>query len=272
MYNSKIAKAIRLAMIFGAGATAAVSTTTYAEEGADEKVERIEVTGSRIKRTDMETASPVTTITAEQLKVSGIQDVGQFLQQSAVMSGSPAMTTTNNGGNGGTFVELRGLGSARTLVLVNGRRPVSSDFQTIPSSMVKRIEVLKDGASATYGADAVAGVVNIITRTDFKGVEVNVQAKNSFDVTENSQKSFSVVMGKEFDSGHLVFGVDYVEQQEVYQGDVKNGKPDGLGVFIYPSGEKYVGEWKDGERWKGTSYDQNEDIKSKYVNGKRTYQ
>ncbi len=230
MYNnSNVAKAIRLAMMFGAGTAASIAAPTIAaEEGAEGNVERIEVTGSRLKRTDMETASPVTVISAEQLKVQGIQDVGQFLQNSAVMSGSPAMTTTNNGGNGGTFVELRGLGSERTLVLVNGRRPVSSDFQGIPSSMIDRIEVLKDGASATYGADAVAGVVNIITRRDFEGVEVNAQISNSFDVDTNEQKSFSVVMGKEFNAGHLVFGVDYVEQDAVYQGDSS------VGFFNYP--------------------------------------
>ncbi|PKG85918.1 TonB-dependent receptor [Colwellia sp. 75C3] len=221
MYNnSKVAKAIRVAMMFGAGAAAAISAPTFAAEEGVEEVERIQVTGSRLKRTDMESASPITVVTAEQLKVQGIQDVGQFLQSSAVMSGSPAMTTTNNGGNGGTFVELRGLGSSRTLVLVNGRRQVSSDFQSIPASMIQRIEILKDGASATYGADAVAGVVNIITRRDFEGVEFNFQQSGSFNVGENNQTSTSLVMGKAFDGGHLVFGVDYVKQDAVYQGDV----------------------------------------------------
>ncbi|MDO6612243.1 TonB-dependent receptor [Shewanella sp. 1_MG-2023] len=218
MHKNLLAKSVRLAMISGAAAAALSSPVAFAaEEGA--KVERISVTGSRIKRTDMETASPITVVTAEQMNLQGIQDVGQFLQNSSVMSGSPAMTTTNNGGNGGTFVELRGLGTSRTLVLVNGRRPVSSDFQNIPSSMIERIEVLKDGASATYGADAVAGVVNIITRSDFEGLEITAQAKNSFDVDENSQTSFSLVAGKAFDDGHLVFGVDWVKQDEVYQGD-----------------------------------------------------
>lgn len=218
MHKNVLAKSVRFALISGAAAAAFSAPAVFAaEDGA--KVERIEVTGSRIKRTDLETASPVTVITAEQMKLQGIQDVGQFLQNSSVMSGSPAMTTTNNGGNGGTFVELRGLGSSRTLVLVNGRRPVSSDFQTIPSSMIERIEVLKDGASATYGADAVAGVVNIITRKDFEGLEITAQAKNSFDVDVNKQSSFSLVAGKAFDAGHLVFGVDYVKQDAVYQGD-----------------------------------------------------
>ncbi|MCG9714344.1 TonB-dependent receptor [Shewanella insulae] len=215
--NSLLANSVRFALISGAAAAALSAPAVMAAD--EDKVERIEVTGSRIKRTDLETASPMTTITAEQMAVQGIQDVGQFLQNSAVMSGSPAMTTTNNGGNGGTFVELRGLGSSRTLVLVNGRRPVSSDFQSIPSSMIERIEVLKDGASATYGADAVAGVVNIITRRDFEGIEATYQTSNSFDVDTNKQNSFSIVAGKAFEDGHFVVGADYVKQDAVYQGD-----------------------------------------------------
>ena len=230
MLNSKISKAVRLAIAFGAASTAAFSaSSSAAEEESAAKVERIQVTGSRIKRTDLEKASPVTVIDSVQLENQGIQDVGQFLQSSAVMSGSPAMTTTNNGGNGGTFVELRGLGSSRTLVLVNGRRPVSSDFQGIPASMIDRIEVLKDGASATYGADAVAGVVNIITRDDFEGVEFKAQTSGSFDVSENKQVGFSLVAGKNFDAGNIVVGIDYVDQSEVYQGDV-----DKVDFFNFP--------------------------------------
>lgn len=221
MYNNnKVAKAIKVAMMLGASSTLSFSNTVFsAEQGVSEEVERISVTGSRLKRTDMESASPITVISAEQIKVQGIQDVGQFLQNSAVMSGSPAMTTTNNGGNGSTSVELRGLGSDRTLVLINGRRPATSDFQSIPASMISRIEILKDGASATYGADAVAGVVNIITRRDFEGVEFNAQFSNSFDIDVNEQTSLSLILGKSFDSGHIVFGVDYVDQSAVYQGD-----------------------------------------------------
>ncbi|MCG9730211.1 TonB-dependent receptor [Shewanella sp. Isolate13] len=215
--NNFLANSVRLALVSGAMTAAFTAPAALAAE--EDTVERIEVTGSRIKRTDLETASPMTTITAEQMAVQGIQDVGQFLQNSAVMSGSPAMTTTNNGGSGGTFVELRGLGSSRTLVLVNGRRPVSSDFQSIPSSMIERIEVLKDGASATYGADAVAGVVNIITRRDFEGIEATFQTSNSFDVDVNKQNSFSLVAGKAFSDGHMVVGADYVKQDAVYQGD-----------------------------------------------------
>ncbi|QSX38496.1 TonB-dependent receptor domain-containing protein [Shewanella sedimentimangrovi] len=220
--NSLLAKSVRLALIAGTAATAfSIPAVFAAEEGAD-KVERIEVTGSRLKRTDLETATPITTVSAEQIASLGVQDMGEFLQSTSVMSGSPIATTTNNGGNGDAYVELRGLGSSRTLVLVNGRRPVSSDMQGIPASMIERVEILKDGASATYGADAVAGVVNIITKRDYDGVEFNAQTKQNFDVDAGTQTSFSILAGKKFDNGHFVVNVDYVKQDEAYQGDVKD--------------------------------------------------
>ncbi len=223
--NHKTAKAVRIALAFGAASTAMFSATAAMaaeEEDSAKKVERIEVTGSRLKRTDLETATPVTTITGEEMKAMGIQDVGQFMQSSPIMSGSPAMTTTNNGGNGGTFVELRGLGDERTLVLINGRRVVSADFQGIPSAMIERIEVLKDGASATYGADAIAGVVNIITKKNFEGVEVTVMNKEYFDVDASGQNSFNIVAGKSFSDGGFLVGLDYVKEKPITQGDVKN--------------------------------------------------
>lgn len=222
--NNKTAQAVRVALIASVATTAfAMPSAFAADEDAADQAERIEVTGSRLTRTDLETAIPITSIDQQQLTDLGIQDVGQFLQSSAAMSGSPVTTTTNNGGNGGTFIDMRGLGSSRTLVLVNGRRPVSSDFQNIPSSMVARIDILKGGASATYGADAVAGVVNIITRTNFDGVEATVQQSSSFDVKENRQLSFSVVAGQTFENGYFVAGVDIVKQDAAYQGDTDVG-------------------------------------------------
>ncbi|TMP22692.1 TonB-dependent receptor plug domain-containing protein, partial [Pseudoalteromonas rubra] len=88
---------------------------------------------------DLESTAPITVIGGEALGDMGISNVGEFVQSNPVMSGSPATTTRNNGGSGGVFVELRGLGSERTLVLINGRKPVSSDFQNIPAAMIERI-------------------------------------------------------------------------------------------------------------------------------------
>ena len=216
--NSKLVKAVRLAIAFGAASAAAVSTNVVAAEEGEE-VERIEVTGSRIKRTDLESASPVTVVSRDDMINLGITDVGDLIQRMPAMSGSPIGTTTNNGGSGGVFVNLRGLGSIRTLVLINGRRTVDGgDFQTIPSTMIKEVQILKDGASAVYGADAVAGVVNIITRDDFEGVQFEVQQRDAFDTDGGIEKIASMLAGKAWDGGNVVFGAEYVEQEAVLQG------------------------------------------------------
>ena len=181
--NSKIAKAVRLAMMFGAGAATAISAPSFAaDEDAVEEVERIEVTGSRIKRTDMETSSPVVTTTAEDIKVTGytrMEDVLNTLPQIEAAETS----FLSNGATGNATLDLRGMGSNRTLVLVNGRRlqpgginSQASDINQIPAALVKRVDVLTGGASSTYGADAVAGVVNFVMDKDFEGIRIDVGA------------------------------------------------------------------------------------------------
>ena len=151
--NSKLAKSVRLAMAVGAASTALIaSNAVFAQEApsAEEEAasfEKISVTGSRIKRIDVESASPVTIIGRADLEITGLTDIGDFLQSIPSMSGSPIGTTTNNGGNGSVQIDLRGLGSARTLTLVNGKRVVDGgDFQAIPAAMIEQVEILKDGA------------------------------------------------------------------------------------------------------------------------------
>lgn len=237
--NSKLTKSIRLAMAFGAATTAvALPGTVFAQDAAEgaDKIEKISVTGSRIKRTDIESASPVTVIGRSEIEASGLTDIGDFLQSIPSMSGSPIGTTTNNGGNGTVLVDLRGMGTARTLTLVNGKRVVDGgDFQAIPSTMIKQVEILKDGASAVYGADAVSGVVNIITRRDFNGVEVSAQTSDWANTNGAEQTSVSIIAGREFDSGNFVFGAERVDQTEAFQRDtpwdfMQNS------FYIYPGG------------------------------------
>jgi outer membrane receptor protein involved in Fe transport len=200
----------------------AVAQDAQTDVNAEEQVERIQVTGSRIRRADIEGANPVSVFTSADLEKVGITDVGDFIQRMPAMSGSPIGTTTNNGGSGAVTVNLRGLGSARTLTLVNGRRTVDGgDFQTIPASMIERIEVLKDGASAVYGADAVAGVVNVITKKSVQGVEVDFQYRTSTETENDRERTLSIVTGREFADGDFVFGVDITEQSPVYQGDTE---------------------------------------------------
>src|SRR5690606_26209964 len=133
-------------------------------------------------------------------------------------------TTTNNGGNGSVQIDLRGLGVDRTLTLINEQRLVDGcDFQTIPPTMIERVEILKDGASAIYGADAVAGVVNIITRKDFEGLQFDAQTSDFFDMDSGRQTTFGMIAGTNFNtthgSGNFVFGAEYVDQEEAYQSD-----------------------------------------------------
>ena len=141
-----------------------------------EAAEEVLVTGSRIRRKDLTTPAPVTVVTREQLESSGRVTIGDFLQLMPEQGNAPNFQLNtggiNYGADGTTRINLRSLGIQRTLVLINGRRSVAGglgasaavDLNTIPTEAIDRVEVLKDGASAVYGSDAIAGVVNVITR------------------------------------------------------------------------------------------------------------
>ena len=229
MYNnSKIATTVRIAMMFGAGAAAAISAPAFsAEDESAESVERIEVTGSRIKRADIEGANPVQVITRQDLVASGISNMGDILQEIPSVAGAGTNTAINNGGSGAIRVSLRGLGSERTLVLLNGRRMVASgtgadssvDLSTIPTAIVKRVEVLKDGASAIYGSDAIGGVVNIITRDDFEGFEFNAGYDIGTEESDGETKNIDLTIGFSGDKGNAVVNAYYVQQGAQWSGD-----------------------------------------------------
>lgn len=218
MYNnSKVAKSIRLALMIGAASTAAISTSAFsAEEGAD--VERIEVTGSRIKRTDLESASPITVFSSEDLASTGAVTLEEFIQNIPAITGAAEGSSTNNGSRGYATASLRGLGSGRTLVLINGRRFASGDLNSIPVGYIERVEVLRDGASTSYGSDAIAGVINFITKKDFDGVEVVAQ----HDVTsegDGDTTTVSITTGASSDKGNVIFSLGYTKRKEIFQGD-----------------------------------------------------
>ena len=166
----------------------AAATAQAREESAAEAadVEEVVVTGSRIRRQDIVGVGPATVVTEEQIERSGVVQLETVLQQipaSAGFAGNQTAAYWTARGWGTAQVNLRGLGISRTLTLLNGRRLVnggtgansSPDLNMIPVSAIERIDVLKDGASAIYGADAVAGVVNIVTRTDFDGLLLNAR-------------------------------------------------------------------------------------------------
>jgi iron complex outermembrane recepter protein len=243
--NSNLRTAVRAALGLGVGVFATMALVPAAmaqapQQGQQAVMDEITVTGTRIRRADLESASPVTVVNRDDIVLTGLTDVGSFIQRMPSMSGSPIGTTTNNGGDGSVQIDLRGLGPARTLTLINGQRMVDGgDFQTVPQAMIERVEILKDGASAVYGADAVAGVVNIITRRDFEGLQFDMQTSDHFDMDSGRQNSFAMIAGTNFNTthgrGNFVFGAEYVDQEEAYQSDAP-WKFFQDSYYIYPEG------------------------------------
>ncbi|NWL16008.1 TonB-dependent receptor [Pseudoalteromonas sp. Scap03] len=202
------------------------SVQVLAADEAVKSIEKIQVTGSRIKRSDMENASPVTLIGADDIQAMGATSIDSVLQKMTATGGAMTNPGINNGSGGNARIDLRGLGANRTLVLVNGRRMIASgtgaastvDLNTIPVSMIKQVEVLKDGASAVYGTDAVAGVVNIILKDNFEGLDMNVNSAitGEGDATENS---IDFTVGSSFDKGNIVIGMQYTDRGKASQAD-----------------------------------------------------
>jgi len=187
MHQKKVlVQAVSLALAY-----AALTAPAMAQDVEQGPIQRVEVTGSSIKRASTETASPIQIITREDIAKSGKGTVAEYLQTLTADGAGSLPTGFGNGfAAGSTAISLRGLGATSTLVLLNGRRMAPfaraddgqksfTDLATVPMEAVERIEVLKDGASSTYGADAIAGVVNIILRKDFTGLALKIEAGES---------------------------------------------------------------------------------------------
>ncbi len=219
-----IATAVRLAL---AGSVALTSGNVLAQDsatsGAD--VEKIQVTGSRISRQGAIAPSPVTAISGESLLNSGAMNIGEVLNE------LPSLANTYSLGNSGQFIgtaglnilDLRGMGTDRTLVLVDGKRHVSSsagtaavDTNTIPTSWIERVEIVTGGASAVYGADAVTGVVNFILKKNIEGFDIS--ATQGF-TQENGYKNdkYQASYGFNFDNdrGNIAFAAEYSSQESL---------------------------------------------------------
>ena len=176
LMSNELFKAVRYALYAGTTAVVGLSAApAFAQDDSTQKLDTITVTGSNIRRVDIETSNPVITVDRAEIQKSGKLTVGDLLQQLPTIAGMANNPNVNNGGGtGGAFISLRGLGSNRSLVLVDGKRITNGDVNAIPSSAIERIEVLTDGASAVYGSDAIAGVVNFITRKDYQGAELQL--------------------------------------------------------------------------------------------------
>jgi len=225
--NNKLARAVKIACAFGAASSLSFTGSVLAQQsGANEEaVEKIQVTGSRLRQAEFASAAPIATVGAEQFELTATVNTEQLLNTlPQVVPGLDR--TSNNPGNGTATVDLRGLGTNRTLVLVNGTRAVPTtaggavDINSIPTSLIKSVEVLTGGASAVYGSDAVAGVVNFILKDDFEGVEV----QSGYEITEEGDAEiFNVdfTIGGNFadGKGNVVFNMAYTDRSDLFQGD-----------------------------------------------------
>ncbi|WP_181109149.1 TonB-dependent receptor plug domain-containing protein [Xanthomonas arboricola] len=189
-------------------------------------LDRIEITGSRIRQASMETAQPVIALQRADIERQGFTNVADIVQNLSA-TGSPAISRADalSSGEevGGQYVDLRNLGPQRTLVLLDGKRMgVSSggytDLASIPTSIVERVEVLTDGASAIYGSDAIAGVINIITRKNFDGLEATAYV-GQYGQGDGEKEQYNFVYGTTTDRGSLTLGAEYSKEDPVYARD-----------------------------------------------------
>ncbi len=224
--NLNVRNAVKLALAVNAGLVglSAAPGALAQQEGAGE-LEEITVTGSRIKKKDFVSNAPVATVGFEQIELTGTVNTESLLN--TLPQAVPGLDrTSNNPGNGTATVNLRGLGSVRTLVLINGTRVVptgsggSVDINAIPNALIQNIEVLTGGASAVYGSDAVAGVVNFILKDDFEGVNLNA----GYEVTGEGDAAITsadITLGANIadGSGNVTFNFAYTDRDDLFQGD-----------------------------------------------------
>ena len=209
--TTKLREAIGFALAVGA-ASAAGTGLAFAQESTNEAktLDAIQVTGSRVARVETETASPVVVIDRAAIEQTGKLTLGDLIQEMPSMSGAPTNPQVNNGGgDGSSTIDLRGLGSERTLLLVNGRRVVNADVNSVPASAVERIEILTSGASAVYGSDAIAGVVNFILRKDFEGLTASIDFGITPSHQDGQRSGGSITFGQVGDKGNIIAGLNY---------------------------------------------------------------
>jgi iron complex outermembrane receptor protein len=224
----------RAALALGIAVLAAVSSVQ-----AQDDVDTVVVTGSRIRQDPLNQPAPLVTVDDSDIAKSGLTSVGDLLQRLPV-SGGGLNTKFNTSGNvgfppdgggvgaGAATADLRHLGPKRTLVLVDGIRWVNessasgvgaaTDLNTIPTSIIDHIEVLQDGASAIYGSDAIAGVINIITKKSFEGIEFSGYG-GGYDEGDGDTTQFNISAGTTSESTRAFFGLSYLDQSRVSSGD-----------------------------------------------------
>ncbi len=245
--RTKVSVGVLLAL---GGAVAATSMPAFAQDP-----QRVEITGSRIKRAAAEGSLPVTVIQREELEASGAVTIAEFIRNSTFASFGNFRPQSGSSAQGFSEVNLRGLGSRRTLVLIDGKRVAkdpqvgdSADVASIPMAAVERIEILTDGASAVYGSDAIGGVINFILRKDFEGGIIQLGQTNT-SISGGDRDEASAIFGLVSDKGRMIMGASSTSRDIVFQRDYPWGvargassygnnffTTPGLGGFLGPAG------------------------------------
>ena len=218
MNKTKLSKMLGVASI-GASLAFMPVKTIFAED----ELEEVIVTGSFIRGTPEDAALPVDVLSREDLEEVGNPSLIEMVRNLGVTSGNIGETNQfdtrgGQGNEGVSTINLRGLGSARTLVLLNGKRHVSTDnngvdISALPSTAIGRVEVLKDGAAALYGSDAIAGVVNFITRENYEGLEIRGSHQNIQD--SDGDNNIAMIFGRDLGDWHIVFSAEYEERGQL---------------------------------------------------------
>ncbi|MCQ4163686.1 TonB-dependent receptor domain-containing protein [Tahibacter harae] len=248
-----LVRAVRYALVAGSAGMVLAPAFAFAQtpSASDEpaQLERVEVTGSRIRKVDLETAQPVLVIDRAEIQRQGFQSVADILQNVSA-TGSPAISRAEplSAGEspGGSFIDLRNLGPQRTLVLVNGKRLGINtnglqDVSTIPTAIIQSVEILKDGASSVYGSDAIGGVINFITRSNFEGMEANGYW-GQYSEGDGDIQRWDATIGYKGDRGSLIAVAEYSEEKVVHGSDREFSR--------YPRGQfhPYLG-WTTVSQW-----------------------
>jgi len=259
--KSGVASAVRWAL--AAGTAVAIAGNVGVAQQADASLQEVVVTGSRIKRENIEEAAlPVTVITRVELEESGETSVADYIRDLPFNSFGSLRQGSGSSAQSFAGISLRGLGEGRTLILIDGRRAPTApnvgsaqDLNSIPLAAVERIEVLTNGASAIYGSDAIGGVINIITRRDFNGVQAMIGASDPERAGGETEEG-SLIFGASGERASLLAGVSHIDRAIVFQRDrdysfsdssissfsneFYSAIPTGVGPYGFRAGSRYI--------------------------------
>ncbi|MBB6096533.1 outer membrane receptor protein involved in Fe transport [Povalibacter uvarum] len=238
--SKSVQRAVRLALLTGAVATVVTAVPAVAQE---QSISEVVVTGTRIANRDASAETPIFTVSSDAIVESGLATVDHYLNTLPQVTPNLSSQSNNPSSNGRAFIDLRGLGTNRNLVLINGKRAMGStgggvvDVNTIPTALIDRVEVITGGAAATYGPDAVAGVVNFIMKKSFDGVALNTNY-NLTEEGDGQEWGADMTFGGEFadGKGNAIFNAGYFKRDDMYKDAREFSAQASTTTSTYPGG------------------------------------